>query len=374
MNGGGPCFVNHPPSGGKVRLPVPDPDALAHSRLLCGQIRDRIASAGGAIAFSEYMELALYTPGLGYYMAGQERLGAGGDFVTAPEMGSVLGQVLARFLRRYVGLSDGILEIGPGSGRLAQQIRGGLPGVSYGFLERSPDFQARQRTLLPDVPHRQSWPRDWEGVFLAHELLDAIPFQTFLRDAGGDWWERGVRGAPEGFGWAQLPLDPALAAVLEPYSASWQLPYCGEIRPMATAWLASAAASLKRGALVLIDYGYAGQEYYHPQRSMGTLRAYYRHHALDGPFLWPGLCDLTAHVDFGALMQAAPDFGLRPALFVPMAKFLVENGLAEVYAEQSAGCDPSALMALNNEVKQLTLPQEMGESFKILVLEKGDVR
>ncbi len=374
MNGGGPCFVNHPPSGGKVRLPLPDPEALAHSRLLCNRIRDRIVSAGGAIPFSEYMELALYTPELGYYMAGQERLGPGGDFVTAPEMGSLLGRILARFLRQYAGLPNGILEIGPGSGRLAQQVRTGLPGVDYGFLERSPDFQDRQRMLLPDVPHWQSWPKDWEGVFLAHELLDAIPARTFLLDAGKGWWERGVRATTEGFEWTQFPLDPALAGMLEPHADRWQLPYSGEIRPLATAWLASAAASLKRGAIVLIDYGYAGQEYYHPQRSMGTLRAYYRHHALDDPFLWPGLCDLTAHVDFGALMQAAPDFGLRPVLFVPMAKFLVENGLAEVYEDQAAGCDPAARMALNNEVKRLTLPQEMGESFKILVLEKGEVR
>jgi SAM-dependent MidA family methyltransferase len=172
------------------------------------------------------------------------------------------------------------------------------------------------------------------------------------------------------FCWTLAPLAAEHAATLRPYAEHWPAPYQTEIRPLAEAWLAAAAASLAEGALVLIDYGQESSEYYHPQRRQGSLRAYYRHRVLDDPFFLPGLCDLTAHVDFGALRRAAARLGLRERWYGPLARFLVEGGLAELYPGLAAGRDGRGLLALNNEIKRLTLPQEMGESFKVLLLEK----
>jgi Uncharacterized conserved protein len=163
-------------------------------------------------------------------------------------------------------------------------------------------------------------------------------------------------------------LDPGLL----PLMAQWPEHYRTELHPLATAWLREVADSLESGALILIDYGHEAGEYYHPQRQSGSLRAYYRQHWLDDPFYWPGLCDLTAHVNFSALLHVAPTLGLEVDFYGNLARFLVEHGLADVYAEMAAGQEITAIFALNNEIKRLTLPQEMGESFKVLILKKRE--
>ena len=373
-----PDFLTHSQGGRKASLPVPDAAAQAHSALLLERIRAEIQAAGGVISFRRYMEMALYTPSLGYYMAGQNRLGADGDFVTAPEMGSLLGRVLARVLAPLLqtdARSDGILEFGAGRGFLAQQIQQCLPMIPYTVLELSPDLQAQQRAMLPSVNHVQQLPVHWRGVMLANEVLDAMPVVVVETDDQDVLRERAVRWNGEGLEWAWMPepygigaLDPGLL----PLMAQWPEHYRTELHPLATAWMREVADSLQSGALILIDYGHEAGEYYHPQRQTGSLRAYYRQHWLDDPFYWPGLCDLTAHVNFSALLRAAPRLGLEVDFYGNLARFLVEHGLADVYAEMAAGQEVAALFALNNEIKRLTMPQEMGESFKVLILKKRE--
>ena len=367
-------FVTQSPGGRKTNtLPLPEPEAAALSHTLQERIRQEITTAGGWIPFARYMELALYAPGLGYYMAGQRRFGAAGDFITAPEMGSVFAAVLARSLTPYLG-RDGILEFGAGSGALAAQLHTRLPDIPYTILELSPSLQAEQRAVLPAVRQRQSLPEHWHGVVLANELLDALPVTLVEKCSDGLLHELGVIWQEGDFAWATNPnpLDDADLAPLQPYAAAWPTGYRTELCPRATAWLRTVAASLQQGALVLVDYGHEAREYYHPQRSMGTLRGYYRHHVLDDPFFWPGLCDLTAHVNFSALLDEAANAGLQVAWHGNLARFLIDHGLPEVYAELLAQAGAEGALALNNEVKRLTLPQEMGESFKVLVLTRAE--
>ncbi|PKY11009.1 SAM-dependent methyltransferase [Acidithiobacillus marinus] len=370
-----PDFLTYSRGGRKVELPVPDDAAQAHSARLLERIRAAIAEAGGVIAFRHYMDMALYTPGLGYYMAGQNRLGADGDFVTAPEMGAVLARVLVRVLAEVlatVANSDGILEFGAGRGTLAQQIHQCLPEQPYAILELSPDLQEQQRSALPNLRHLQQLPNRWRGVMLANEVLDAMPVQVVERDAGGLLRERGVCWDGEKLDWDWMPGNYALDDRLKPLLEQCPANYRTEMHPLAIAWLREVATCLQAGALILIDYGQEAGEYYHPQRQSGSLRAYYRQHWLDDPFYWPGLCDLTAHVNFSALLEAAPELGLEVQFYGNLARFLVEHGLAEAYAGLAAGLDAPGLLALNNEIKRLTLPQEMGESFKVLILCKRE--
>ena len=363
-------FVTQSPEGRKTSsLPQPEPEAAALSHTLQERIRREITTTGGWVPFARYMELALYAPGLGYYMAGQRRFGAAGDFITAPEMGSVFAAVLARSLTPYLG-RDGILEFGAGSGALAAQLHAYLPDIPYTILDLSPSLQAEQRAVLPTVRQRQSLPEHWHGVVLANELLDALPVTVVEKCSDGLLHELGVIWQEGDFAWATNPnpLEDADLAPLQPYAAAWPTGYRTELCPRATAWLRTIAASLQQGALVLVDYGHEAREYYHPQRSMGTLRGYYRHHVLDDPFFWPGLCDLTAHVNFSDLLDEAANAGLQVAWYGNLARFLIDHGLPEVYAELLAQAGAEGALALNNEVKRLTLPQEMGESFKVLVL------
>ncbi|WP_308389662.1 SAM-dependent methyltransferase [Acidithiobacillus sp. AMEEHan] len=365
--------VTQSPAGRKASsLPPPDPAAQAHSLALQEEIRARIIAAGGWISFAEYMEMALYAPGKGYYMAGQQRFGAAGDFITAPELGSVLGRVLARTLAPGLG-HDGILEFGGGSGALAAQIHAALPQVPYHLLEPSPDLQAQQRARCPTVQHLREFPSEWQGVFLANEVLDAMSVAVVEKMPDGSLREMGVMADANGFAWAPSPqpLPAPLLQPLRPYLADWPVGYRTEVCPAATAWLQSLAERLQRGRILLIDYGQEAAAYYHPQRYRGSLRAYHRHHLLEEPFYWPGLCDLTADVNFSTLMETAVASGMRIVWYGPLARFLVSHGLPEVYAELQAQAGAEQRLALNNEIKKLTLPQEMGERFQVLILEKG---
>jgi SAM-dependent MidA family methyltransferase len=366
-----PVFVTHSAGARKVALPPPDPEALAVSRELSASIAAEIQAQGGAIPFRRYMELALYAPGLGYYVSGQQRFGPGGDFVTAPEMGGLFGATLARAVAPLLG-PDGVLEFGAGSGALAAQLLAALPPTPYTILEVSPDLAERQRQRLTGLGVRwpSALPEHWCGVVLANEVLDAIPPHLVELDEAGVLWELGVALGPEGFVWRRLPAGDGLRERLAPYLPHWPRPYRSEVNLAAEAWLRDVAGRLEKGAIILIDYGHRAAEYYLPQRSMGTLRAYYRQHWLEDPFYLPGLCDLTAHLDFDALQGVGVAVGLQVHSYDPLARFLIANGLTEAFGAASANADPLTRMQLANEAKRLTLPQEMGESFKVLILSK----
>jgi SAM-dependent MidA family methyltransferase len=371
-------------------LPAPTPDALAHSQRVAAYLRALIDEAGGWIPFSRYMEAALYAPGLGYYAAGAMKFGAAGDFVSAPELTPLFGRTLAQAIAPVlaeppVGDKTGgeVLELGAGSGRLAVDLLGELERLNalpshYLILEVSADLRQRQQeTLARELPHladRVQWldalPAHFSGVILGNEVLDALPVELVHWTENAPF-SHGVVLDGEAFGWQDRPIaDPLLRARADALNLAPG--YLSEINLAADALIASLAQCLDRGLVLMIDYGFGQSEYYHPQRHMGTLRAHYRHRALDDPFYLPGLCDLTAHVDFSAVAQAGMAAGLELAGYVSQASFLLNSGLTELLM-QTPPSDAAAYLPQANAVQRLMSPAEMGELFKVIGLAKGGI-
>ena len=363
-------------------LPEPSPDALHHSRELARLIHREIAAGGGWIAFSRYMELALYAPGLGYYSAGAAKFGAAGDFVTAPELSPLFGRTLARQVAQVLELTGGeVLELGAGSGRLALDLlreleRLGTLPVRYHILEVSADLRERQRALIGEAaPHlleRVAWldtlPASFSGVILGNEVLDAMP-AALVRWQEDAVYERGVESDGNEFQWSERPLAPG---PLLDAARALELPagYLSEINLAAAALVAGLARCLQSGALLLIDYGFGESEYYHPQRSQGTLMCHYRHHAHADPFFLPGLQDITAHVDFSRIARAATAGGLELLGYTTQAAFLINCGITQLLSETPVE-DVSTYLPLTNQAQRLLSPAEMGELFKVIALGKG---
>lgn len=361
-------------------LPEPAPDAQAHSRRVAEHIRAAIRAAGGMIPFSRYMDLALYAPGLGYYSAGARKFGAAGDFITAPELSSLFSRCLARQCAEVLAEvpQGSILELGAGSGVMAAdvlqelQALGALP-AEYLILEVSADLKERQRqTLISKAAglfSRVRWldelPTKFSGVIVGNEVLDALPVERFLKRPGG-FDEYCVREEGESLTWSTRPAGEQLAAVLAAFETTLAEPlkpgYVSEINLSVMPLVSSLAAALERGALLLMDYGYPRAAYYHAERSMGTLMCHYRQRAHDDPFFYPGLQDITAHVDFTAVAEAGTASGLDLAGYTTQAHFLMALGVAGL-----AGAD----MRAAQQVKLLTLPEEMGERFKAIGFSKG---
>ena len=365
-------------------LPAPTPDALAHSQRVAAHLRTLIDAAGGWIPFSRYMEAALYAPGLGYYAAGAMKFGAAGDFVTAPEMTPLFGRTLAHALAPVLAETGGeALELGAGSGRLAADLLGELERLDalparYSILEVSADLRQRQQEILardlPQLAGRVRWldalPAHFSGVILGNEVLDALPAEMVHWTENGPL-SHGVIVEGEAFAWQDRPIaDPVLRARADALDLAPG--YVSEINLTADALIASLAQCLDRGLILMIDYGFVAAEYYHPQRHMGTLRAHYRHHALDDPFYLPGLCDLTAHVDFSAVAQAGTAAGLELAGYISQAGFLLNSGLTELLMQTSPD-DAAAYLPQANAVQRLVSPAEMGELFKVIGFGKGGI-
>jgi len=365
-------------------LPAPTPDALAHSQRVVTYLRTLIQGAGGWIPFSRFMEAALYAPGLGYYAAGAMKFGAAGDFVTAPELTPLFGRTLAHAIAPVLAETGGeVLELGAGSGRLAVDVLGELERLGalparYCILEVSADLRERQQEsiarALPQLAGRVQWldalPDQFSGVILGNEVLDALPVELV------HWTEDGpqVRGVVvdgDTFAWQDRPIaDPLLRARADALALAPG--YLTEINLAADALIASLGNVLERGLILMIDYGFVAAEYYHPQRHMGTLRVHYRHHALDDPFHLPGLCDLTAHVDFSAVARAGMAAGLELAGYTSQAGFLLNSGLTELLM-QTPPTDAAAYLPQANAVQRLVSPAEMGELFKVIGFAKGGI-
>jgi len=363
-------------------LPVPDAAEAARSATLARAIAARIDQAGGAIDFEAFMTQALYAPGLGYYSGPQQKFGAAGDFVTAPELSPLFGECLAQQCAEVLALVGGgdVLEVGAGSGALAAQIlsaleRRGAAPKRYFILELSADLRARQRDTIaaraPQAMHRvewlDAWPTSLTGVVVANELLDAMPVQRFWFD-GATAHLLTVRHDGERLLWDSRVAPSALAQRI----AALELPadYVSEIGLQAEAWVASLGDVLTRGAALLIDYGFPRAEFYHPQRSGGSLMCHYRHRAHDNPLILPGLQDITAHIDFTAVAEAAQAAGLEVHGYTSQAAFLLGTGIMSL-VEASDPNDTRAHLALTQAVKKLTLPSEMGELFKVMALTRG---
>jgi len=358
-------------------LPAPSPDAAAHSERLAALIRAEIAAAGGWIGFDRYMELALYAPGLGYYAAGARKFGGahrGGDFVTAPEISPLFAQALAAQVAQvFEHASPQIVEFGAGSGQLAADLLAALDarGVAverYRIVELSPDLRERQRALITDG--RVRWldvpPRRVSGVILANEVLDVMPVRLFVREQGRVC-ERGVTLRDGALAFAVRPADIALGDAVNRIEAevgTLAEGYGSEVGLVARGWMRSAANWLARGALLTIDYGFPRREYYHPQRLMGTLMCHYRHHAHADPLWLPGLNDITAHVDFTAMAQAAHEAGLDVLGYTTQAHFLINCGLLDRLRQAAS---PQAA----NAAYRLVSEAEMGELVKVLAVGRG---
>lgn len=357
-------------------LPLPSAAALELSRRLQARIHDEIRAAGGPISFARYMEMALYAPGLGYYSAGSRKLGAAGDFITAPELSPLFGRALARQLAELLaqGIPD-IIELGAGSGALAAVLLEELAALDclpqrYLILEVSADLRERQKAhLLATVPQyagRVQWleqlPERCSALVIGNEVLDALPVHRIrVRQSGIE--EIGVTAQGDGFAWTARPAP----AALQQAAAILKLPdgYETEISLAAPALITSLAQRLTRGALLFIDYGFPAHEFFHPQRNRGTLMCHYRHHAHDDPFLWPGLQDITVHVDFSTIAQGGETLDLLG--YTGQAQFLINCGITELLSELPA-TDVARYAPLAAQAQKLLSPAEMGELFKVIAL------
>lgn len=362
-----------------MSLPLPDAEASAHSARLQAFIRAEI-DAHGWMPFSRYMECALYAPGLGYYSSALQKFGSGGDFVTAPELSPLFGQCVATQIAQLMTLSaPHVLEAGAGSGRLAADLLGALDRMgrtpeSYRILELSADLRERQRCLIerevPALARRVVWldqlPERFSGVVFGNELLDAMPVER-IRTAQHGAEEAGL--TPDADGRMTLSWRPARRTLTEAAQAL-HLPigFETEIGLAGRAWMAELARRIERGALLLIDYGFPQSEYYHPDRSSGTLMCHYRHHSHAEALWMPGLCDITAHVDFTAMAQAAFEAGMSLAGYTSQANFLLNCGILD---HLTPDADALTRSRQNAGLNTLTSPAEMGELFKVICMTRG---
>ncbi len=369
-------------------LPEPDCDAREHSERLSALIRAEIDRTG-PMPFQRYMELALYAPGLGYYAAGARKFGAPGDFITAPELGSVLATAVAATLvpslRRFAQTT--LMEVGAGSGALAVALlaalaqHGALP-TRYLILERSADLRQRQRQRIeqqaPQHAGRVAWidappEQPFDGAIIGNEVVDALACVRF-RIADDGPRECAVTYADGRFAAVDIEPRPHVARAVDRLLGELESPlpvgYCSELVPELSAWLATVCSPLRRGLLLLADYGYGRPEYYRPERRDGTLICHYRQHAHADPYWYPGLNDLSASVDFTAVAEAAADCGLELLCYHHQAGFLIGAGIEALCAHLPQLGERERL-ALSSELKRLMLPGEMGERFKVLLAGRG---
>ncbi|HEX5459856.1 MAG TPA: SAM-dependent methyltransferase [Steroidobacteraceae bacterium] len=376
-------------------MPALSPEEEAHSRAAAALIRERLRAAGGWIPFEQFMELALYAPGLGYYSAGSAKLGPGGDFVTAPEISDLFSRCVARQCAQVLSGEGQILEIGAGTGRMAAVILQSLAAVGtlperYAILEVSADLAQRQKDRLgrlpPELRERVVWldrlpERPIEGVILANEVLDALPCRRFT-SVGGAVMELGVaeEEVPEGATDAAMgragalvergnapddDLASACAALFSELPEALPAGYTSEICLRVAPWIAGVADCLERGLMLLFDYGLPRAQYYHPQRTAGTLRCHFKQRVHDDPYSNIGVQDITAWVDFTRVAEAAVAAGLDVGGFCTQAAFLLATGVEQLIAEST---DTVEHARLAGEARRLLLPGEMGEAFKAMAL------
>ena len=375
------------------RLPDPGPDERAHSDRLLQLLRTQIASHG-PMPFAQYMERCLYAPGLGYYSAGKTKFGEAGDFVTAPELGGLFAQCVANAVQpvlAMLGADADFLELGGGSGAFAEAALRALDAAGtlprrYLILEPSADLRERQRerlaAALPEALNaRVAWldrppEAEWRGVLFANEVVDALPTTRFTLRAGEVYEEHVTLDGEGRLMRTDRPADALVAGAVRHLERDLGQPfadgYRSEVLPQLPYWIQAVAGTLAAGVMLFVDYGYVRREYYLPERSDGTLMAHYRHHAHNDPLHWPGLNDLTASVDFTALAEAGNSAGFGVAAYLPQAQFLLASGLQAAFEQAHAQAgDDFARHRLAQEVRRLTMPEQMGERFQAMLFARG---
>lgn len=380
--------LNKADTGQTRELPAPDSVALEHSRRLQEKIQAEIEAQGGVISFRRYMEMVLYEPGLGYYSAGTRKFGRDGDFTTAPELSDLYSRCIARQCEEILGHTGRgtVMELGAGSGVMATAVLAELKALDcmpekYLILETSADLRQRQQQLLasthPAYYSNVIWldrlpSQKIRGVILASEVLDALPVHRIVFDENGIT-ELAVAYQSGRFVNKLVRPDEKLLQRVEKlqtfFTEGRPEAYKTELNPELDAWIASFSDILEQGIMLIVDYGYPGKEYYHPQRWSGTLKCHYRHHVHDNPFLYPGLQDVTASVDFTGVAESAVEAGLDVLGFTTQAYFLVACGLGDMVNELRH--DDFRFLQLTQQAKQLTMPGAMGEQFKVIALGKN---
>lgn len=354
----------------------PDLSALVDSdplrRIICNDIDHH-----GPMTFARYMEMALYHPALGYYRSPTPKFGMPGDFITAPISSPLFSRCLARYCIPLFKKTESIvLEIGAGSGALLVDFLLELERLKslperYYILELSGYLRGCQRALIETrIPHlldRIEWLQQWpvspvSGVVIANELFDAMPVHRFvIRDSIQEYYVTHDKGQLQ---WhVGSPSSALLVEQLTGYDIEFPEGYSSEINLLITPWMHSLSSALKTSHLIFIDYGYKREAYYHPERSMGTLMCHFRHRAHDNPLIYPGIQDITAHVDFTLVAEAAIKSGFELASFKTQAQFLMDAGITELLSEET---DLNRQIAYASQVKQLLLPGQMGEAFKVI--------
>lgn len=358
-----------------------------HKQQLHAKIRSAIQQNDGWMGFDDYMQMALYAPGLGYYSGSLTKFGAAGDFITAPEMGDLFASCLAAQAAEILENIEGgvVLEFGAGSGALAADLLNALASldalpVNYLILELSGDLRARQQETIKSragehfsrVKWLDSLPVNLKGVVIANEVLDAMPVKVFEQHASGSVMEMGVGEAHQEetpFCWLPREASPELTSAVQALELAFDGGlYRSEIAFQATAWIESLGEVLEQGGVLLIDYGFRQAEYYHPDRDQGTLMCHFQHRAHPDPFFEPGFQDITAHVDFTAVALAAQHAGFDLAGYATQGAFLLSTGLLD---RITLDASVKEQLELAQQVKKLTLPHEMGELFKVLAITKN---
>lgn len=350
----------------------PNPSNRPHADLR-HIVAQAIVDNGGWLGFDAFMQLALYTPGLGYYANDLRKIGlmpgSGSDFVTAPELSELFGPSLAQPIAQALQASgtQEVWEFGAGSGALAEQLLASLGEAvqRYTIVDISGALRERQQSRLAAYAHKVRWANALEpieGVVVGNEVLDAMPVQLLHR-RHGQWHERGValasaQAQPPVLVWQDRPTT-----LRPPCEVAGQHDYLTEIHPQAEAFVRTLAHYLRRGAAFFLDYGFTEAEYYHPQRHMGTVVCHRAHQMDDNPLCDVGHKDITAHLNFTGLAVAAQEAGLDVLGYTSQARFLINAGLPERMAKADLGSRAQA--------HKLIQEHEMGELFKVLGLAKG---
>ena len=362
----------------------------AHTELLSQKIMAEIASNGGWMPFSRYMEMALYEPGMGYYSAGAHKLGAGGDFTTAPELSPLFGAAIVETLLPILeglqaqGLPTQILEFGAGTGKLAESILTRLNDLEfsldrYDIIEISPDLAQRQDERLNQLAEKlalstkcnwlSSLPSSFKGIILANEVIDAIPCDAIIFQ-NGFWYQQGVAVINGKLAWSVgQPVEQSLLPETL-LTGNFSEGYLTELHAPANAWMRQVAKHLDTGLFLTFDYGFPESEYYHAQRLEGTLMAHHRHHAIQDPFHLPGLCDLTTHVEWSQIGRSALEEGVDDVYLSNQASYLLDAGIGNIALEIGDPSNPETFLPISNSLQKLLSEAEMGELFKVFAFSK----
>lgn len=376
-------------------LAEPDEQAKQQSQLLKQHIQTACKQKNGWLKFSEFMNIALYQPALGYYSGGLQKFGQQGDFITAPEVSPLFGQCLANqvaeVIKNLEQSSDNkvyVIEFGAGSGVLAADMLLQLEKLDclpakYFIIELSAELKQRQKQTIKQKAGHLLRLVQWldqlpklltNAVVVANEVLDAMPVEGFrIADEGK------VESLMVGFEKDRLvssyqAADNQVTQKVEDIGRRSEIEftqnYHSEYNPAIAGWLSALESSIKNLLILLIDYGYNEKEYYHPERVNGTLMCYYQHRAHENFFWWPGLQDITAFVDFTDVAYSAINTELEVSGYTTQAAFLLANGLSELHESQVTD-EVQQQIKLSQQIKTLTLPSEMGERFKVMALTKN---